>query len=399
MTHSDLTFFKRYFEDKNKNGVNPSNQKAINLTAKIFINKLYPYLSRDKRYYLGLKIQGPGLATEPQILARKIIFKAKNWRLNGEFIHDPEKAHSIPDRYENINPGDLAVLEFFDNPSGEPDRINIILISQVLPTDRNIYQTLKGFVSERDSMALLPEEILIDVIDILPEDHSLQSLVADNDALELLAEGVDIGIGAAFIDSYSNEEPASSKKTVNVRKYRTSDFNKSAKPSQRRVSAEAFQTAKVNQEQNGKIGEELVEAYFSNNPSIGSFEWSSKENAISPYDFKRVDQEEGELIDVKATSRRFEEPFHLSINEVRQAACAPSTYHIYRVYDVQGQPKMRISADIKSFAQGILTQVQSFQTGIIPDGFTLSAILLERELNFGPPISLSPSDDEDVDAS
>ena len=72
LTKSDLTLFEWHFRT-----IKAGNQKAINLNANVFIDKLFPSLpelsySHSGRFPLDLFVYGPGL--EPELnLQRKII--------------------------------------------------------------------------------------------------------------------------------------------------------------------------------------------------------------------------------------------------------------------------------------------------------------------------------------
>jgi hypothetical protein len=110
LTASDLTFFEWHFRNHNA-----GNQKAINLNADVFIDKLYPslptlVLAKSGRIAIDLYLYGPGLEQELN-LQRKIvkIGSYKNWRLDGEFIYDP---NSRPDRFHSLQPNDLVLFEF-----------------------------------------------------------------------------------------------------------------------------------------------------------------------------------------------------------------------------------------------------------------------------------------------
>src|SRR5690242_266915 len=91
LTASDLTLFEWQFRNRNA-----GNQKSINLNADIFINQLFPSLpdasvDTNGRVPLDLYIYGPGHAGVHN-LQRKILKGSayKNWRLDGEFITNPE---------------------------------------------------------------------------------------------------------------------------------------------------------------------------------------------------------------------------------------------------------------------------------------------------------------------
>ena len=124
LTASDLTFFEWHFRN-----APAGNQKAINLNADVFSDQLYPSLDnivRKRQYKLGIDlwIAGPA-AAQPVNLQRKIIKGAsyKNWRLDGEIVHNPEDQ---PDRFNVLVPGDIALLGL----EGDlfPDTVSLVLL-------------------------------------------------------------------------------------------------------------------------------------------------------------------------------------------------------------------------------------------------------------------------------
>jgi len=118
LTQSDLSFFKVHLKY--------SKQKAINLNSDIFIEKFYPHLQGAMRHIkVSLTVFGPG-GRGPHRLTRKILYTAggKNWRLNGEFIHDPEGETG---RYDKLVEGDLALFGF--DGIDEPDSAIMVLVS------------------------------------------------------------------------------------------------------------------------------------------------------------------------------------------------------------------------------------------------------------------------------
>src|SRR5687767_8045117 len=99
LTISDLTFFDWHFKN------NPElRQKAINLNADIFVQRLYPSLpetepAKTGRIPIDLFVYGPGLMPELNV-QRKIVKTPsyKNWRLNGETVTDQD----VPDRFNSL---------------------------------------------------------------------------------------------------------------------------------------------------------------------------------------------------------------------------------------------------------------------------------------------------------
>src|SRR5690242_10628738 len=110
LTASDLTFFEPLFR-KLKVG----NQKSINLNADVFVERLYPSLPAQLATIgdvinVTLTLLGPGGAA-PCVLSRAITKREayKNWRLNGEFVYDPQDQ---PGRFDQMAAGDLAIFDF-----------------------------------------------------------------------------------------------------------------------------------------------------------------------------------------------------------------------------------------------------------------------------------------------
>lgn len=109
LTASDLTFFEWHFRNHNA-----GNQKAINLNADVFVDELYPALPElsidSGKVPVDISVFGPN-GKGLQNLQRKIVKFGtyKNWRLNGEFIYNPNED---PGRYNVLSPGDFAFLEF-----------------------------------------------------------------------------------------------------------------------------------------------------------------------------------------------------------------------------------------------------------------------------------------------
>jgi hypothetical protein len=385
LSHSDLSLFKRYLD------IHPtSKQKGINLNANVLVGALYQSMPANGKLPVQLSIYGPGPTVQPDRLMRKIIKSpgAKNWRLNGELVNDPTSGDPL--RYGLLSAGDLVLMEFFDGASGNPDRIRMIMVSATEPNDAPIHSALDRLLPATKAMIVLGQSKLRrTVASVVPAAHPMQDFLTDEAELELLASGGDVELDEPEPVSPA---PVSGAATVSrpVRAYKPKDFNKTARPSLSRVSAETLAKAKVSASENGEAGEELVNTYLENEAAPGSCEWSSKINAAGPYDFKLTGSgtDPDEMIDVKTTVGPFETKFHISINELKQAASAPGAYRIYRVYDIKGQPKLRISDDIKGFAAKLFPYVQALPAGVMADGFTLKPQLLEHEFGFGPEIIL-----------
>lgn len=141
LTASDLSLFKVHLR--------LSKQKAINLNSGIFIDQFYPALQNTfEAVPVELSIYGPA-AKPAHILTRKTLRSpgSKNWRLDGEFIHDIEED---PDRFRHLQAGDYALITF----SGDerPTAIQLILISQA-PGPQTLQPITEGL-----ALALWPKQ-------------------------------------------------------------------------------------------------------------------------------------------------------------------------------------------------------------------------------------------------
>lgn len=103
----------------------------------------------------------------------------------------------------------------------------------------------------------------------------------------------------------------------------------------------------------GRKGEELVNGYFSEqlrNHYIQNYHWTNEESESGkPYDFY-LETNDGEIIylDVKTTRYNFEQKMVFSSQEVRFASESNSKYQIYRIYNSDGGPFLKICDNAKT---------------------------------------------------
>ena len=152
LTVSDLTFFA--WQHKN----NPSSkQKAINLNVNVFVEELYPGLrdSTQNRLPIDVFIYGPGLAGEYN-LQRKIVktVGAKNWRLNGEIVANPE---DNPSRFDTLANNDFAIFDFSEGVI--PSSVKLVFIAAAISEDKNVHYALNQLL-DGTSMIALPTTTL-----------------------------------------------------------------------------------------------------------------------------------------------------------------------------------------------------------------------------------------------
>lgn len=363
LTASDLTFFEWHHANQNA-----GNQKAINLNADVFVNRLYPGITElsiviGERLPLDLYIYGPGLEGELN-LQRKIVKGPtyKNWRLNGEFVHNP------PDnltRFNSLAPDDFVVMRFL----GEiyPNAASMFFVAASEPEDTRLHQLFSIIIGPgKRSMVGISKTELSTLVHRagLSESHPLHNILID-DALEDAAQN---GIEG-------------------IRELRR-------RASNRQVSMEALRQARENAGRIGRRGEEFVNVYFTLQKlqgKIQDFGWTSSENAIAPYDFEISIGLGRVYVDVKSTEGEFESTIHISFNELLQMRDS-EMYDLYRVYQIEEKSaKLRIAQNLKEFARATLTVLETLPSGVRTDSISV----VPEILGFGESILLEVTEGED----
>lgn len=354
-TPSDLTFFRRHWESRHA-----GNQKAINLNADVFVGSLYPGLpglltgARD-RIPVALELYGPGVR-QLLTLQRKIIKGGsyKNWRLDGEFVYDPV---DDPNRFEKLEPGDLAVMEFFGDPW--PHSVRMSLLSAAEAADKALIDRLSGVLGTQ-SMVVLTESDLNRAVSSagVPPDHPISTFVSGP-----LVERAALGDPAAFTEVVSRARGKT------------------------RTTREQLDRSRENATKVGQLGEALVDFYLfglKSDGRIAEYTWESEDNAINPFDFS-INNLDGVaiLMDVKSTGYSHEQPFHVSSAELEAMASRTERYDIYRLSDVTPDgASLRISRDLRSLASRILTV-----TAGLPDGVRLRGVIIDPDtLTWSEPV-------------
>ncbi len=362
LTASDLTFFEWQFRNRNA-----GNQKAVNLNADVFIDELYPGLPGtamgiEGKRTLDLFIYGPGLRSEYN-LQRKIVKGAtyKNWRLDGEFVHNPPED---PDRFNVLMEGDLAVIEFFGET--QPAAARMVLVGGGLPEDTSLHSILSGVVSAGRSMISLTPSRLAQLVEAAgtQSDHPINELVSLETALEVATLG---------------------------------DLQEKAKlrsaPPRRRMSPDVLQRARSNADRVGELGEQFVNSYLAvlkAEGQIEGFEWVSRENAVSPYDFRTHVGGEQILLDAKATEGTFERKLHISLSELRQMGFGIGRYDLYRVFDMgETTANLRVAEDVGEWAKAVIETFEGLPEGIVAEGIIVSP----SKLHFGPTVEIKLLDE------
>ncbi|WP_029555515.1 DUF3883 domain-containing protein [Xanthobacter sp. 91] len=360
LRRSDLTFFEYQFRRQNA-----GNQKSLNLSRKVFIDVLFPSApgiaqangagGAPKAFHLPLTIYGPGERSTPQRLSRSVLPKTrsqKNWRLNGEFVPDPDFDR---ERYHRLQPDDVAVLAF--DGEAYPTAVTIVLLSQSEEADEALRTAAMAQLSGRPMAAVEPGMLLSIIERFASAQHPIRELLdhASDEALAEAAEGSAEGI----------------------RRLRASG-------SLRRMSAEALELARRAAQDLGREGEVLLSEWLEGEVQAGklrSATWISEQNAVCPWDFEAEDAD-GTLvrIEVKTTRGPFDREFHISQAEL-EAACEPGAPRtdLYRIYDLAPYGgRLRITRGIAETARRVCEKAAELGDGIVPDAYTV------RPDRFGP---------------
>lgn len=341
---SDLSFFKSYFS------AHPQNkQKAFNLDTRLVEEHFFPALKKQldprekKAAHIDLVLFGPGGAPAYS-LARKIKIDAKNLRLNGELIHDPDDQ---PKRFDGLQVGDFALFEFGGFPM--PETVKVVLISVAQGIDAALHtECLKRLPSDTDSMCILLDSDLQEIIKAAspPSDHPICDWL-DPALLEQVGSG-------------------DTNAVLSVIKRRPS----------RGISAVDLKAAKDAAVRTGELGEELLNGFFDAKliSDLASHTWVSQENAISPNDFM-LTMNSGEIrhADAKSTSGDFGAPIYLSMAEIRHAVNSDVPYDIYRLYNVKEfGAQVRIALNIKARLIPLLGSLAGVPEGVRIDSLSFT---------------------------
>jgi hypothetical protein len=142
-----------------------------------------------------------------------------------------------------------------------------------------------------------------------------------------------------------------------------------------------LEAAKVRADAIGESGEALLDAWLTAELAAGrivNYVWSSRLNAVSPYDFQvTLLGGRQRLIDAKSTSGRFGNAIHISGAEIVEA-CGPIDYVVARVYALgPNGGTLRFSDPINSFAACVRAAHDAgMPKGVRADAFTVEVAAL-----------------------
>lgn len=365
LTKSDLTLFEWQFHNQKKGG----NQKAINLNRNVFIDLLYPSLpewalNHDNRIPLDLYLLGPGIGPAYNV-QRKIIKQPgsyKNWRLNGEFIFNPD---GQPSRFNVLQEGDYVLFEFEGTPV--PFKAKALMIAKGEPLDTSLYDALNEWMGG-SSMQELPyvelESVVANADPIL--EHPIFDFLLDSDFEDAVLGGAR---GKANLFKRHAIRP---------------------------ITKSALQKARKEAEVVGLQGEEILNSFLEKEVSSGKikhYEWISLTNAVAPYDFKLVENDGTQVfVDAKSTTGEFARALHVSMNELLEMANHDLRYDIYRLYEVSdSSAKIRVCKGLKNFAREIIETFRKLPDGVRPDSVSIQT----NVLSFGKEYTISYPDEQE----
>jgi hypothetical protein len=362
LTASDLTFFETLFRT-----LGAGNQKAINLNADVFVERLYPALPGlvpilGDMIPLTMTVLGPAGAS-PYVMSRAITKGEayKNWRLNGEFVRDPEGEFG---RFNVLKAGDLAVMEFEGEPG--PQRLTLQLLAAASPIDAPLHSALNPLIpGGRHTMVQITRGQIATAAAQVSPTHPIWRMATD-----------------AEFDAALEDAALSGIKGSDVLKTKATKV----------VTAAALAAAKVAAELNGREGEALAWLHLQKmkqGGALASIEWSSRENAVSSFDFRAVDSSGAVIrIDAKSTSGEFARMVHMSAAELLVAADG-ERYDLWRIYEInQDGARLRISENMGVVAKTILSGMS------LPAGVTLDSVSIDpKMLKWGSEIAIERPDE------
>lgn len=356
LSSSDLTLFRTQFRRRNV-----AKQKGFNLNMNPMDTELYPGIRREAEQAgrgglpLTLQIAGPNKAPLTPPLARKIVKSpgAKNLRLNGELVDAPE---NNANQFDDLELGDIALMGFEGDRL--PRTISVVLATARHVGDARLFENALRIIGDTQRyMQVLSTNDLERLLDGVDHEHPAFALFGPEPAVEDLIEIVQGNVEAEErIRRRGNTRP---------------------------ISAALLALARQRASEVGEAGESLVNDHLGNLTADGrvlSHSWTSRTNAISPFDFE-VTHPDGirELVDVKSTTGDFRSPLHLSAGELRTCAQVDCSYRLFRVWEIEGTPKLRRSKDIREWARGVSRAVDNLPAGVLPDAFTVDPAALEWE--------------------
>lgn len=132
----------------------------------------------------------------------------------------------------------------------------------------------------------------------------------------------------------------------------------------------------------GKNGEKRINSYLikeKKKNKIKNFTWLNQNiESKKPYDFM-IHENSGKkiFIDAKSTSYQFNQPIYISENEIKFIRKKINNYYIYRVYDLDGIPKMKRSRNLSNLIQYFDLNYQTFKNKLKDSSINIRGLNLQ----------------------
>ncbi len=357
LTASDLSFFAQHLRR--------SKQKAVNLNSDVFVDVFYPALRGryDEFPIKPFSIIGPG-GKPPYLLTRKALRTpgAKNWRLDGEIVHDPPDE---PRRFDHLQEDDLGILAF--EGVNQPEVATLVLVSAA--DDAALHTALRKKITfaGKQSMVIVSQSQLAEVLEETRTSyrghHPLETLLLPDSVEEAVFGSAETQRRVAQTDGRGVA-----------------------------ISQQVMRQQLRAAEQIGQQGEEVCNQWLeATGHGEDDYEWVSRTHARATHDFHikrpRWQGAPGAVfVDVKATRGALESPIHMSMAEVRWAA-KHENHRIARVHGLGSETAtLTMLTGIHELAQTIMkTAVPALPTGVSADGFEIDTTKLTTEFTVDVP--------------
>jgi hypothetical protein len=351
LTASDLSFFAQHLRR--------SKQKAVNLNSDVFVDVFYPGLRGryDEFPIKPFSIIGPG-GKPPYLLTRKALRTpgSKNWRLDGEIVHDPPDE---PGRFDHLQEDDLGILAF--EGVNQPEVATFVLVSAT--EDAALHAALSRTVTfaGKQSMVIVSQsqldQVLAETRTSYRDHHPVETLLLPDSVEEAIFGSADTQRRVAQTDGRGVA-----------------------------VSQDVMRQQLRAAEQVGQLGEEIYNQWLeSTGHGEDDYEWVARTHARATHDFDiRRPRWQGAsgavFVDVKATRGALESPIHMSMAEIRWAAMH-ANHRIARVHGLGSDTaSLTMLTGIHELAQTIMaTAVPALPPGVSADGFEIDTTKLTTE--------------------
>lgn len=330
LTKSDLTIIKRFSNVKLK-------QEAI-VISRGFIETLgerYYDMERglDMAMPMRMSFFGPNGKGEIVKSGASIGRHSHDWRIQGCTLDDPV---SDPDRFKDLSPGDYFL--FTIDLSFEPAVASGIFVERLSEADNHLHRILSNYAGKVGCERLIRQSIntgffsgghpIFTVLSKVKKDvvcWSGSEIKSRGEELDLLQAG-SAGVSGFFTEMTKGQ----------------------------------LRTSLEESDRIGYKGEFIFNDWLNNKPVIFgkklfSHQWISNKYATAPYDFE-LDFDDGEqvFLELKTTAGPFENKLFMSMGELSFMASSIHNVVIARLSNVDEEPALRFSENVRVKAEEIL---------------------------------------------